>query len=271
MQCSGYREECDHFQDYYWSLESTLGDIPVESCEPHSSQVPLAWASAYVGEPATVSHTYTNYLKADRESLFVHKELEHFKVPELPEVYGYYRANPVLGDAAVPGEWQTALREINADLGASHQVDVKVLTTRVQDPTYAQAVEARWLYGPKNSVTIVLGIEGTKITWARVVTFSKVENLKVFLRDELQGKTFEDDVPLIIRRAVSQMFRRTAMSDYEYLARAAQPSTGWLVFLYVLGTAISVGIAVYMHKHDVFGEESLQFGYSYRQNHYRRK
>lgn len=211
-QCTGYHEECDHFRDYYWSLKTTLGDVTIEDCEPDEDDIPVLWAQAYVGEPVAMDHNYTNYLLADHESLMVHKELEHFgkNIPEYPEVYDIYKINPVLGPA--PAEWQQAFREINADLGAQKQVEVTVLVTRVQDPTFAQAVEAKWLYGPKNSLTVVMGLQGDTIAWARVVTFSKVEDLKVALRDALQGKTLSDDIPGLVRQAVASQFHRTAMA-----------------------------------------------------------
>jgi len=31
--CTSSHEECDHFQDYWWSLETTLGRIGVDDCE----------------------------------------------------------------------------------------------------------------------------------------------------------------------------------------------------------------------------------------------
>lgn len=255
QECTGWHEECDHYQDYYWSLKSTVGNIKVDSCEPNKDRVPALWQNASVGDPASIPHTYTNYLKADPESLHRHQELEHFNkhIPEFPKVYDRYKVNPVMGPA--PQKWQQAFREINADLGAKNQVDVTLLATSIQDPAFAQAVEAKWLFGPKNSLNIVIGVQGDDITWARVVTFSKVEDLKIYLRDELQGKKLSDDIPAIVRDAVATKFKRTAMADYEYLARAAKPSTGWVVALYILGLALAIGLAILMHKHDVFGDE----------------
>lgn len=258
-RCVAWRTECDHSRDYYWSLKTTLGTMTINDCEPDEDDVPAIWANAYVGEPVAKEHSYQNYLLADKNSLLVH-EVERFldRVPEYPKIYGRYKVNPVVGMKA-PDGWQQAFREINADLGSRRQVDVTVVMTPIQDPTFAQALEAKWLYGPKNSLNVVLGVRGGEISWARVVTFSKVESLKVYLRDELQGKRLTDDVPGIIRRAVESRFRRTAMADYEYLVRAASLPTGWMVFLYVFGLLLSGGLGLYMHKNDVFGDEGVRW------------
>lgn len=269
--CTSSHEVCSHIVDYRWDLVTSVGSINIDKCEPSASNVPTAWAQARVGESATVESSYQNYLKGDDQSLLVHKELSQFQVPSFPEVYGFYKVNPVMGPA--PADWQDAFRDINADLGASKQVDVTMLVTTVQDPTYAQAVESKWLYGPKNSLNIVIGVLDGSITWARVVTISKVEDLKIYLRDELQGKKLTDDIPGIVRAAVKERFHRTAMAEYEYLARNAVPSTRWLIGLYILGILVAVGLAYLMDRHDIFGEEGrrgFRFGVNTKGNYGRK-
>jgi hypothetical protein len=257
--CTSSHEVCSHFHDYWWALKTTVGEISIENCSGSSSE-PRDWANARVGEPATVDHGYTNYLKADPNSLLVHSAMNQYgvRVPRFPEVYGHYKVNPVIGvGVPVPEGWQEAVREVNADLGALKQVDVTVILTSIQDPTFAQAIESKWLYGPKNSLNIIIGADGDKASWVRVVTFSRVEALKVRLRDDIQGKALAGlDIPNTIHTLIRDQFKRTPMAEFEYLARSATPSTPWLVALYILGLALSIGLGVYMHKNDVFGDES---------------
>lgn len=258
--CTASHQVCDHFHDYWWSLSTTVGTVAVESCSGWDLP-PSVWTNARVGEPASVDHGYTNYLKADPDSLFVHAApaARAFagRIPSYPAIHGLYRLNHVLTDGvAVPEGWVEAMSALNADVGGARQVDVTLLLTASADPSYAQAVESKWLYGPKNALTVVLGVPTNRtIAWVRVVTFSRVPALKVHLRDSLQGKALEDDVPAIIRASLSE-FRRTPMADMEYLARAAVPPTPWLVGLYVLAFALSIGLSVYMTEHDVFQEDS---------------
>lgn len=254
--CASSHEECDHTRDYYWKLNTTVGDIGIEDCSS-SDDPPSVWVNAVVGEPATVNHSYTNYLLADPDSLWVHGEMERFasSIPEYPQVANHYQLNHTVGLSAPPS-LVTAMREMNADLGASNQVDITLVLTAEPDPSFAQALEAKWLYGPKNSLSIVMGLQGDTIRWVRVVTFSKVEKLKMRLRDKLQGLSLADaQVPSVIRSEVQNGFKRTKMADFEYLASTASPE-GWiLALLFVFEVLVSIGLTYWMHVKDVFGDE----------------
>ena len=256
--CKSRREVCTHTRDFWWALDTTVGRVSVADCSS-SNSTPRIWARARVGEPATVTNSYTNYLKADPESLFVHAVNSRYLplVPGYPALYDLYKVDPVISSGPpIPEGWQDAFRELNADLGPAEQVDVTVLLTGVQDPTFAQAVESKWLYGPKNSMTLILGVQGDLVTWARVVSFSRIEVLKIELRDGLVGKSLGDgEIPGIVREAVRQKFRRTPMAEFEYLASSARPPTGWLVALYFLGVLATALSSVYLHRTDVFGDE----------------
>lgn len=267
--CTHSHEVCAHSHDYWWSLLTTVGTISVERCQGWPF-TPAVWTKARVGEPATIENSYTNYLKANSESLFVHDVQSPYTrlVPQYPRVYGLYKVNPVISDGPrFPATWQGAFREINADFGASRQVDVTVLVTGARDPAYADAVEAKWLYGPKNSMTLVIGVEDEAILWARVVSISKIEELKSFLRDELAGKSLSADIPAVVRDAVATKFHRTPMAEFEYLASSARPPTGWVIFLYVFGVLLSGGASLYLHRVDVFGDEGREN--PFRRSYYR--
>jgi len=257
--CTSSHQECDHSFDYWWSVDVSTGDKLTDGCNGWGS-TPKWWGKAYKGEPVSVPHTYTNYLKADPESIMVHNFDPKMvaSVPPFPEVYSWMRVNKVVrhGNAHPPLAWETGLKDLNADIGRKRQVDVTILVTSHKDPAFAFAVEAAWLYGPKNSLNIVMGTDGEKITWARVVTISEVEELKIELRDGLTGRSIRDpEIIPFIRKLVEQKFRRTPMEKYEYLASAASPEGWWLFFLYLFAFLVSGGLAYYVHVKDVFGDE----------------
>lgn len=254
--CTESVKKCDHSKDYYWKLQTSVGTLDVKRCSG-SSDPPNGWVFAFVGEPAAVSASYTNYLKADPESLFRYKDFGHFTgLPEYPTIHDLYKVDHVVGTGVqVPEGWQTAIREINADLGAPKQVDVTIVLTRTKDPTFAQALEAKWIYGPKNAVTIVIGVDNQRIAWVRVVTFSHAEDLKVHLRDNLQGLELNDPTVIsLIRQGISQEFHRTPMKEFAYLASAAEPK-GWaLILIAIIQLVASVFLTIWVHKEDVFKE-----------------
>ena len=256
--CTAHVERCDHSRDYWWTLKTTVGTIGVKDCSS-SKKTPKVWTNAIVGEPATVENGYNNYLLADKDSI-IRKDLEtkfDKQVPKYPGIHSLYKRNPVISNGVkIPEGWQKTFAEMNSKLGAKKQVDVVVLLTKVKDPTYAQAVESKWLFGPKNAFTVVIGTDGNTVTWARGVTLSKVEELKILIRDELEGKPLKE-VPSIVNSLVSKHFTRTPMSNYEYLEKSTSLSTGWMWFLYILAVLLSGGIVLWMHSQDVFGDENI--------------
>lgn len=257
--CTSSVEVCSHSQDHYWDLATSVGNISIESCDGWGSP-PAAWSQASVGDPASVSHNYTNYLYADEDSLMRHAPMEKFQeLPEYPRVHNFYYVDHVVANGvSVPHGWQERLREINAELGHSNQVDVTVVLTSQQDPTFAQALEAKWVYGPKNSLNIVMGVKNSVIQWVRVVTFSKVAALKVELRDKLQGLPLSDPTILpTIHDSVKARYKRTSMADFEYLAAAAHPRGWGLAILVILQLLVSIGVAYWAHTHDIFGDEAF--------------
>lgn len=256
--CNSWRTVCSHSIDYYWLVDVSTGDTLGPGCV-HQSSAPDWYSGARIGDPAAVARTYTNYLKADPDSLMTPGLEEHLEaVPGFPEIYGMYHVKRVISNGvSVPRGWQDSLDKMNDRLGAKHQVDILVMLTPKKDPEFAKAVEAKWLYGPKNALTIILGVpDGRNIEWARVVSLSEVNALKIEIRDELPGKPLDDAAILpFIERQVVTHFTRTPMSEYEYLATAAKPTTGWTIFLYILNLLVIIGLSVWMHKEDVFGDE----------------
>ncbi len=259
--CTSSHEECDHIFDYWWSVKVSTGDTLNDGCNG-SSFTPSWWGKARIGDPASVEHGYQNYLRADSDSLFAHhtahKKYLHDVPQGIPPVHDWFRVEKVIArGVSIPKGWNEGLQEINADLGKKKQVDLLVYLTNSADPTYADAVEEKWLYGPKNAVIVVLGIpEGRAIAWARVVSISKIEALKISLRDNLQGRALDDpEILSFLRKEVEEKFHRTPMEEFSYLASAAKPQGVWLFLLFLATIVISVGLAIWMHREDVFGDE----------------
>jgi len=257
-------EVCPHVHDYWWSVDVSTGDrITMRSCEPNKHNSPKAWDDAYVGEPASVEHLYTNYLLADPDSVFRQSaDLDGAaSAPSYPGVHSHYKANQALnlGTKMPKAEWDMALRELNADLGAGKQVNVIVIATDGDDPRYADVVERAWLYGKKNDLVFVLGTEGDRdtISWARVVTISRVESLKIKVRDEMPGKKLSDVEGTVgfIRDLTYNEFERTPMAEFEYLMSAAKPKPWMLWLLYIVAIVGSVGGSAAMVIYDPFGDE----------------
>lgn len=259
--CTMWVTECAHSRDYYWDLQTNIGKtITIESCEPNPRRVPQVWEQAKVGEPVAVENIYTNYLLADKESLMTPAAESYLdNVLPFPEIHTFYKVDRVISDGpSIPSGWQDQLDEMNADLGPRYQIDLLVYLTEEDSPDFADAVKAKWLYGPKNAVTVILGVEGDTIKWSRVVTLSQVEQLKIEIRDSLPGKQLADpEILSFIRNEVKTQYHRTPMAEYDYLATAVQPTTRQLVVLFILDFLLTLAIAFLMHVYDFFGDEGF--------------
>lgn len=260
--CTSSHTSCDHSRDYWWSVKIDLGehDHPIEDGCNGDDDPPTWWSSARLGEPGSVEHSYTNYLLADPESLFSHRTARKEDldvVPKwIPEIREKFRTDKVITHGMPKPAWlEQQISEIDAELGPSKQVDVIVYLTTSDSPEFAEAVEQRWVYGPKNALVVVLGIADGTIAWARAVTFSKVEQLKIEIRDELPGHALEPATIAKLAALVDEHWDRTPMADYEYLMSAASPSGWWLFLVYFVAVSSSVAIAIYFHHEDVFGDE----------------
>ena len=258
---------CNHDRDFQFVLTLDTGDkLVVEECRGSSSHGPQVFDDAYVGQPASVARTYTNYLKADRMSLH-HTgsgDADVEDVPDFPELYDVYKVDKVVGvGLAVPRGWQEAISEVNADLGAEKEVDVTVVLTSRDNREFTRAVDTAWAHGPKNAVIVVLGApDGKTVSWAGLVTISNVETLRVRIREGVVGLKIDEPkvVAKVIRDAVQADFQRTPMAEFKYLSWSTAPSTGWLVGLYGAAILLTCALGFFMHWYDIFGDEKSSSG-----------
>ena len=254
--CTLSHEVCEHNQDYWWSLEISTGDsVSAESCSG-SNIPPAAWRRARIGEPAVVRHRYNNYLLADPDSVLLeqHRAAPSAEVPAYPHAHSLYRARRALGvGPELSDAWNTALDELNADLGADKQVNVILVVTHRADPAYADAVARDWLFGKKNDAILVVGApEGSTIAWARAVALGNPVTLDVMAQELLPGHDLAD-VPTtsaVIRRLVAEHFERKPMAEYAYLWASARPGPYNTVALYVFAVLGSLGGTWLMRETD---------------------
>ena len=213
-------------------------------------------------------------MKAVPESLF-HDDstvAQQFvgKIPSYPSVYDFYHINRVLVvDAKVPSTVHDTLNkglsEMLRTLGASKQVNIIMIVTGINDPTYRYAIENAWLGGKKNDVILFIGVDGKKIVWSDVMTWamnSGNELFQVTMRDNLKkiGELNPDKLLPMIKTTITKLYDRPHMRDYEYLKDAIEPPM-WVLILGVLfAFGGSIGLTFYFHKNDIDFLQNTRFG-----------
>jgi hypothetical protein len=250
-----------------WTADSTAGRIKLDHADWTTSAVyllpdPPQYKNCQVGQPASVEHDYTNYVKAVPDSLFhLNPQLSQYdtKIPSYPRVFDYYKINRVLTvDTNIdPMPLNELLNEELKPIGPVKQVNYVVILTEIDDPKYRLAVENKWLAGKKNDIIIYIGLDGEKITWADATVWIKNDGNEltaVMIRDAITalGTYDADSVSLEINQITKEQYRRPAMERFEYLLDEIDPPLWAVIIALILSIGGSIGLTYYFHKNEVF-------------------
>jgi len=266
--CSTCWQTCYvHNHDEYWNATASTGDtVYSNGCNAPGSDPPARWTKIRIGEPASVEHSYDNYILANPDTILRRAgaaERVKTPIPAYPETYDHYRVKPFLAQGVhlppqLVRDLNDRLNEINAKLGARHQVNIVVVLAADPDPMYAEALSESWVGGKKNDVVVVIGAPNyPALSWVQVVSWTKAEEMKIAIRDGIMGqKTFDGAAAMaIIEREVKSRFVRREMREFEYLLDSIEPPTWVLILIFILGIAAAVGLARYFINNDPFGDE----------------
>lgn len=255
--------------DYDWDVYTTNQEtVTIDRVDEQGVSQPPRWTIINVGDPTSLTHGYDSYIKASPDTLFRHQGLKDkyaTSIPTYPQhVYDYYHLDRLVtvgvsvDDATA---WNTALTELNADLGKSKQANMIVVLVKNVSDEYYYALEESWIGGKKNDVILVVDVDDQmKPQWASVMCWTTNELFKVKLRDDVMND------PIITRKAiiddlhvnVDKYFERKPMKDFEYLKSSIVPTTTEWVVTMVIGLVIAIGLIVFFQMNDVFDEGPSQ-------------
>ena len=269
------RPVCDHVHDEEWTATSSNGEtVYSNTCNAPGTNTPVRWQQIRVGEPTAVEHYYTNYIRANPDTILRTRGLAaQFagRLPAYPRMFDHYRINRVMNagtgiDGATLQDLETRLNEANANLGAARQVNINVVLTSAEDRRFAEALREHWILNghgaEKNDFTVVMGISSyPHIDWVEFVTWTRNERVKMNVRDRLERlATFSaPQVAHIIANEVDNHFVRRSMADYEYLYATVSPPTWILILAWLLEMIITGVLTKYFYDNDPF-ERRTGFG-----------
>lgn len=263
--CSTCWDTCyEHSSDRTWyAVSSNEETVYRQGCGRPGDSDPARWKAIRIGEPTAVEHSYTNYIKGNPDSIMRRQgAAERFKgrLPSYPEVYDWYRIRRFIA-IGVPVEGLDALNgrlsEINGRLGARKKVNVVVVVVNESDQRYLEALRETWLGGKINDFVVVVGApEPPAIAWAGVLSWTRNEDLKVQVRDEVVALgTFDGTKVLdIVERNVEAKFEHRPISDFEYLKSTIEPSSTVTWIIGILGVLMALGLQIYFWKEDPFDD-----------------
>lgn len=267
-------ESCDTcYRDHYtvtWSAKTTVGAVTFDHLDSTSRSVyrskdPLEYVNCKIGEPASIEHSYVNYVKAVPDTLFrVYDEKSDpyaIYVPSYPRVYDHYKINRVIGvdvdiHRSILDEINHDLNEALKDLGKKKEVNVIVILTSIPDPKYRYSVEGKWIGAKKNDVVVFVGVKDQEIIWSDAMTWALNSGNELFhvkMRDGIKSLTKVDSSTMVpfIMKTVEEYFDRPHMREYEYLKDAIKPPLWVIIMAFLLGVVSSVGLTLFFHKDEI--------------------
>ena len=257
----------EHDYDVDWDVyASTKESVSIDTSDRQGLNEPKRWDDAFIGEPWESQHSYTNYIKANPDSVLLGTKGDMKKwgklVPKYPAgIYNIYYNDPVI-NMGVPGvdvaTWNWLIRQTNRELGPKKQVHIIVILVPTNDRNYMYALKDAWIGGKKNDVDVVIGsVDGKTIDFADIMSWSTNKALAVKLRDDIQAVSDlsrRDDIVNAISTEVNDNFVRMHMKSMAWIMRSYQPSSTVIFWLFILGVVLSLGISVFEVYQDL-GED----------------
>lgn len=262
------RRVCDtcyeHSYDIDWVVQGSTGESwQLARIDRQGVGQPPRWAFTVIGEPTAQTHSFENYIKAAPDSLFRrHGLVEKYKgvLPPYPSgIYDYWHLNRMVQVGVnLPDlrEWNKALMELNGRVGPKKQVNlIVVVTSKPRD--YFYALEEAWMGGKKNDAILVIGLQGSEVSWTEVMAWTVNKKFEIGLESRVADmKTLKrEDVVAALELEVMGKYKRKPMHDFEYLQASIVPTTTELVVSAIIALLVSIGLIFLFHHHDVFQEE----------------
>lgn len=250
--------------DYSWErryfITSNVGKWEIERIDPQGVKYPKAFSETSVGDPASATNYYKNWIQAASDSIYNEAKLieDRYKefLPDYPiEIYSYFKLNRVLA-IDVPVENQKELNKQLAialkDLGPKRQMNAIVVIVNADNvgSDYPYALRRHWKGFKKNDAVLVLGVSNGNVVWRDSMSWSKNPTYDIEVRDSI-----ELDKPLNVQAAIDsihkygmEFFERRSMKEFEFL-KDQIPTPTWFYVVALITQLVSVaGLTFFFHR-----------------------
>lgn len=250
----------EHRFDVDWAVYTSNDErLTIDRVDRQGLQEPARFDKVVKGEPTSLIHEFTNYIKGAPDTLFRHQGLlDKFKqyLPTYPQnVYDYYRLDRLVlvngakvEDSAL---WNAQLAALNGKIGRQKQCNVIAVFAKGLPDDYFYALEQFWIGGKQNDVAVVTGVDdNNKIQWVQVMAWTKNEMLRVAMRDDLLdlGSVDREKYLRVIEDDVQKFFIRKHMSEFQYLRASIKPTkTEWIVAM-IISILVSIGLSIAFYE-----------------------
>jgi len=241
----------EHTNDWDWDVHTTVGTSTIDRIDRRGVEEPPRFSEVVVGEPAANTHSYINYLKGSKDSLFYlpQESLKEWegKIPKYPYVYDYYRSNKVFNGTTVDAKgYNDYITNRLRTMGKEKQVNIVVFLTN-EKPQFFNAVLTQWGGIKKNDVFMMFGIKEGKVQWFNSTSFADGMNnkeLHIKMRNNALNKTMELGLLKEQVDLVESDFTRLPNEKFKYIVENIQPKS-WAVLLCIFINLLITGFVSY--------------------------
>lgn len=270
--CTEHCSTCyEHGYDVDWRVKTTVGNLEIDRVNRQGTKMPPRWDAVVIGEPASRTSSYINYVKAAPDSLFradgdaQNLELKTLVPKDYPKVFDYYRYNRIMltGGATYPdvAKLNDNLNNALREMGARKQVNIQVLFVGTTDPNFRYVLERAWLGGKKNDVIVLVGMDKQSVPqWFDVVTFGRNsgnEMLAVVLKDDLRALKDRhqfgnpDMLSEVLLKDIDAHFTRKQMKDFEYLKEDYKLSNKAVMWYIIIQVLLLTGTTIFFYHFEL--------------------
>lgn len=253
----------EHSYDVDWNVEDNTGyEWEVERIDRRGLQEPERFTKVQIGEATSHLHSYDNYLKASKSSVYKEKFANTYKPEDLPQypnnIFDYYKLDRLVDMTnTIPQEAHWKFIQMNGEFGKK-ECNAILVVVKNQPFEFAEALYMFWGGGNKNDAILIINInDSNAITWVESYAMTESSIFQVSLKDDIKKlKDFNVDKVLdVYSYNIMNRYQRMEMKNFEYLKYNVEPSFTALVVALVFGIGFSLAAAYFFHKNDLFGEE----------------
>lgn len=252
-----------HPFDINWVVDTTIGNLEISRINSQGTLEPPRYTRVEIGEPASLQNSYSNFVKANPDSIFNTSNFAHlvdnnYDLPNYPEVHDYYRVNRVLvTDPSLPKNIYRQLNEsISMELrklGHEKEVNVVLVLTSEESTDYAKALEYKWLGGKKNDVVIVMGIsEYPSINWVKSFGWSSTNRIYLSIEDSFQNKDLDTETFAVqLSTLIREHYTRRPFEEFKYLMDEMSPPLWSVIIAFILNAISAFFIGRYFLRNEL--------------------
>lgn len=233
------------------------------SCGKDGDMYSISWDNKIESsESSVLEKPFENIVKVSH-SAFQFPEIseetaDSLKLFHYPEIYDFYKQRAILGleytgfSHAKRDSIQTKFEYLNGRLGPKHKVKVFTLIFKNKPIDIAFKQEAYWDGGNQNEIVTCIGLnDKNMIDWVKPFSWCDNKRIIVDTREDVSEiKHFDaDKIIASYNNNISKYFKYKSFKDFNYLT--FEPTSGQLIFVYLLTIVVSVGCLIWCIKNNL--------------------